>query len=233
MAMAKKKPGATPLRHDGAAFTAPELARILSELQTRYDGAPKLPSESPARTTSLHGLMKWRRQHFHNLSGADPPLAKPYDTLPKFQSDLARQKHVELKARLLENPYIITVKPMRPTEKLKTLADDAEQLLNKGMDDLLERLGLDVVGALADGVIIDGQTYINWRYDSAQLPSMGDANERDELPADSDIDDDDTRREKAEERDRYEEQEGGRYRETAASQKERHKLAKARAGLPF
>ena len=234
MAVAATKPPSRTLVNP--TFSVAELGRLIAGLKTRYDGdGASKPSEGPSRPTTMHGLMRWRRESFHALRAADPFLPPPYDKGPRFQSDLPRQKHSELKGRLLENPVVIKVRPQAPTEALKKLADSAEQVLNVGLNDLLERLGLDLAGRLADGVIIDGQAFVHWRYDKTRAAEMGEAEERDELPEDSDLDDVSAKAAKAEERGRYEEAAAGgkKYRETAKSRMERHKLAKARAGLPF
>lgn len=189
-----------------------ELTAILEQLMRRYDGQPKAAGSDAPDDKSLHGLMKWRREHYHNLPAADPVLGKPYQDAPKYQSDMLRRLHVQNKARVTENGFIIRCVPPKETEAWHRIADDAESVWNVGLDKIQEKLSLDIMGSLNDGQDIDAFGVLHW-YDNHTLAP-------------------DKYRESDEPEEGYEETEDGKYRETPDAFLERRKLAMARKGLP-
>ena len=197
-------------------FTVPELAVILDQLQRRLDAGLKRTATDAPEDKSLHGLMKWRREHYHNLAAADPVLPKPYHESLKYQSDILRRTHVANKARVTENAFIVRCVPPKETEAWKRTADDAESVWNIGLDQVQERLGLDIMGRLSDGQDIDAFGVLHW-YDDHNLAN-GESAYR-------------TSDEEQEGYEKSEDEDG--YQESAETYLERRKVEWARAGLPI
>ena len=197
-------------------LSLPEQKEIIDELVNRF-----FVSGPNIRANSFRELILKRRAHFHMLREMDPVLFGALAGLPRFQSDLPRKKHSELKARITENHFVLRVRPIKNTAKQSIAANRFEQVLNSGLLLVEERNGYSLQGGLADGQIVDGLGILHWRmaeemypeYPEAQLvPSVG-----------------------ADERKRFYriKEEDGNYRERAESLKERRRVQMARSGFPW
>ena len=178
---------------------------------------PRSNNDQGGRFGKLHDLIRLREQHFHAAEEADPKLQYPHDQVAGFQSDLPRQTWVELKGRVVENPFRFRVKPPRDTPKLRKRGDDFEAVLNIGFDALQARQNIQMQADLADGQIVDCYGVLHIRKATDIWPSFPDGLTLDDRP-----DDPENFREV-----------DGRYVETEASKQERDKRAKAKAGFPW
>lgn len=206
-----------------------ELRRIINSLSAP-NPRDRNGNEGPSgggRFRRLHRLVRQRDEHFFALPAADQKLPHPYEDVEPFQSDILRQSWVDLKSRLVENPFRIRVEP--PTEKTrdKNAANKLEIVLQTGLGLVEEREDIDILGGLADGIILHGPAVLHWQKAADVWPDFPDPEEVDELP-----EGEEKRYRDRSEDDDYAEGEK-RYRETADSQKERDDHAKARAGFPF
>jgi len=194
------------------------LRRIIEQL---VGTASTTTNASGGRFKALHERVRTREQHFYNLTEADPVLPAPHnDTAAKFQSDAPRRLWAQLKARLTENKPQPSAGSKTAKGKKQQAADKLERILELGFADLQRREGIDIVGELADGLIIQCYSLLHWEKAADVWPGMPDYEERDEIEDD--------------ERKRYgPEKVGGKYRETDASLQERDTRAKAQAGFPF
>jgi hypothetical protein len=203
------------------------------------DQVKRLTAKAWARFTKTRQyITKYRRPHFFNESSADPVLKEPMqDTV--FQSDIARRKWEQLKARLTENHAIVHVSPQEQTISEKS-AEDMESVLNAILMMAEERNGYIIQDALADGQIVDGCSILHWRRFSQGWPKVPDNEYLDEAPeADDELDDEFTKARKKRTRSRFEEDTDddgnrtGKWRETDASVLDRTKHDRARAGSPY
>ena len=118
-------------KHKATTFELPALKQIIMQLV-----GPAASAESPSggRFHALHEKIRHRTEHFHNLEAADPVLPAPYDAGPKYQSDILRRTHVQLKARQTENVPVVRVSPASDAPKQQKLADDFEMVRNRIFD---------------------------------------------------------------------------------------------------
>lgn len=174
----------------------------------------------------LHDKIGSRRLHLHNDEAVDVELPEPYHEGHKFQSDRLRQIGVQLKSRLLENRYVIRCNPIRDTATQRKDANDLETVFNSGLGYLEDRTGLDIQGALADGLIHYCYGVLHWRMADHVWPKLPEAEELDELPEGADRKDYIDRR-------GYKERGVKRYKERAEAFAERRKHSRAKAGFPW
>lgn len=170
-----------------------------------------------------------RRQHLSMDPAVAPKLLAPLNKNPEemYQSDLPRQKHVELKGRLLAHHGHVHCKPPSDSEKFKKNVESLENVLNSWWHLAEERVGYTLQDALSDGQIVDCYAILHVRHRTESWPELPPAEYVEELPED----------EKEKERySGYPEEEGeekGKYRETETSREARHKRMKAEAGCPY
>lgn len=204
-------------------FDEVQLNRIIKQLFGEVKD--QSGDSSPAgRFGNLHVKMQRRAQHFHNTEEADPLLPPPYDQGPRYQTDMIRQKHVELLARQLENKPTITVKTSSSLETKKSRADDVEQHLNQIWFGVQEREEIDICRGLFTGINIYGYGVLHWQMATKIIPNIPEYEEADEesLPVGRDRN-----------RFRPEPEENGAYKETDESLQERTTLMRADAGAPW
>jgi len=207
---------------------AKALGRIIDQL---VGGAPARDGNAGdgpkrGRWSELHRLIQVREQHYYNRPEADPVLPEPYADSPlRMQSDILRRTHVELKARLTENPVIVKVTPNREVQAEQDAAQRLETVLQRGYEQVVERSGIDPQGDLSDGQSIACFGVLHWQKAAHVWPEYSDAEELDELPPD--------RSEAKRYRPREDDEDGKAYRETAASEARRNLEARARAGYPW
>lgn len=194
----------------------------LSVIINRLVGTKGSADTVGGRFRALHEKIRHRTEHFHNLEAADPILPSPYDGGAKYQSDILRRTHVQLKARQTENVPVVRVAPPRESPSQQKLADNYEMVRNRIFDLVQERQGNDIVGALFDGINIYCYGVLHWVMAPDVWPAMDDPDAIDELPQGTEA-----------ERYNTEPDENGRYKETDASVQDRAKHAKAMAGAPW
>ena len=174
----------------------------------------------------------YRRPHFYNMSSVDPELKEPMQYVV-FQTDIARQKWEDLKSRLTENHAIIHVSTQEQTINEQS-AEDLEGVLNAIMQIAEERNGYTIQDALSDGQIVDGYAVLHVRRHSQSWPKVPEYEYLDEVPPQDDDDDDEfTKARKSKQRERFREDDDGKWKETDKSVQERAKLSRARAGSPY
>lgn len=178
---------------------------------------PRSENTNGGRFGKLHDLVRMREQHFHAAVEADPKLQYPHDQVAGFQSDLPRRTWVDLKSRIIENPFRFRVTPPRNTPKLKKKADDFEKVLNIGFDALQKRQRIRLQDDMSDGQIVDCYGVLHIQKATDIWPSFPEG-----LSYDDDPDDSINFRE-----------EDGKWVETEASKQDRDKRAKAKAGFPW
>ena len=180
-------------------------------------------NDKQGRFGAFRDKVQWQDDHFYKRAAADPKLPPPYNSGSYFQSDFLRQKHWELVTRLVENHFIVRVKP--PRASLQKQADALEQVLNYGIQLLELRESLSIQLEIADCQSRKGLAILHWLKADHLWPEVPTYEWLDERPGDED------------EAARYEEYTGenakGKYRETGESVKQRHIQGKARAGFPW
>lgn len=134
-------------------LTQEQVAERTVALRKRYEGTGK-----------LHGIIKWRREHFHNLRPADPLLPDIWAHAVE-QTTLLSDTHDDMKARLLENRWVPQVFPAKDTATGKAAAEVAEQACVFLFDQHQRRTGLDIQAEIIDCMGIDGPGYLHWRVD--------------------------------------------------------------------
>ena len=179
----------------------------------------------------LHDTVKQdRRPHFYQGEEKFPVLEEPLSHV-RFQSDIARQKHEQLKARLNENHGKVVVNELEES-KSSDVTDRCAAVLNAGWMKAEERLGYTLQDAMSDGQIVDAYAVLHWRRMDSIIPTVPEYEYLDELPEDDELDTPKDRQRKKRERERFEE-DGDRYKETDKSLQERTRRARARAGWPY
>lgn len=194
-------------------FTEAELRVFIETLMSSRTG-----DGTQGRFAELHKLIRIRDNHFYARLAADQKLPAPHDDVEPYQSDLLRKTHTQIKARMMENPYIFRVEP--PREGLSRTANNFETVLQRGFELAEEREDISLQGDMADGQVIHGAGILHWQ--RAPYPTFPIADESD-APGDGYAD-------------RTDEDAPGLgkpYVETAASRLERDKVAKAQAGFPY
>lgn len=178
---------------------------------------PRSEHVQGGRFGKLHELIRMREQHFHAAVEADPKLQYPHDQVAGFQSDLPRRTWVDLKSRVIENPFRFRVTPPRDTPNLRAKADDFEKVLNIGFEALQKRQRIRLQDDMADGQIVDCYGVLHIQKAMDIWPSFPDGLVYDDDPGDS----------------VNFREEGGKYVETESSKQERDRRAKAKAGFPW
>ena len=169
-------------------ITEDALPKLIRSLRNRFEdgtvggvGAHGYRVAGRRVMGKLHDQIAWRRAHFFNMPEADPVLPPPYDDSPAFQSDAPRQKHTELKARVVENHFKTRVESGNTTVVKREAAQAVETYLLDGMQELEDRLGYSFQEAMADCQIIDGVGFLHWRTAHQKLPEYPDYEYRDDL----------------------------------------------------
>lgn len=195
--------------------------------------ALKLLTSTWRRTHEFRDHVRhYRRPHFYKLEEMDPELAEPLQHV-KFQTDIPRRKHEELKARLCENHGVAHITPAVEGKHDKVV-EDATSVTNSWWHISEERNGYWIQDALSDGQIVDGYSVLHWREWEEVWPEVPAHEYLDALPEDDEDDDDRERERKERTRKRFEEdEESGKFKETDRSLNERTKRARARVGLPY
>ena len=187
------------------------------------EGQQRGEAQRKGRFSELYRLIRVREEHYFNRPEADPVLPEPYSDSPlRYQTDALRQTHVELKARIAENPWRVQVTPDKERAKQQERAQALETILQRGIEQAEERAGIGIQEDLADGQGIACYGVLHWRKADDLWPVMPDADETDDEPEDA-----------KRYRKRDDDEDGPRYVETPESLAERDREAKARAGFPF
>lgn len=189
-----------------ARLSQDDLRGILSRLEKRYQ--------------PLFDLIKVRDAHFYNEASAAPRFGEPYHDLPTWQTDLLRQTHTKLKARLTESHFRVHCRPPEDSRSQREAADRLEAVLETSIELSEERFHTDIRGALADGMLLHCYGVLHWTWDTDHWPAFPDAETRENKPLD------------ATEAKRFR-QDGQGFSETDESRLERDQRAKARAGAPW
>ena len=136
---------------DGMALDEEGLRDILSELMDD-------------RWQRAHELAQWRAEHFFNMASQDPVMPAMFADVTRIQSDLPRQVHEKLRARLIQNhPVAEAHHGGRGNQAKRDAAERLSTVLNQGLESIEERLGSTVIGGLADGAIIKAAGVLHWR----------------------------------------------------------------------
>lgn len=197
-----------------AATTYDEVA--LRTLLSRLTDGRKDENQD-ARFSQLHREIKARDDHFLNARAVDPTFKAPFDRSPVFQSDVIRRIHQQAKSRLTEHPPVFRVIPPKNTQAMRDVASAVEGYFQAGYRQAEERLGYDILGALADGQLLHCYGVMHWRRWDENKPEPPEPEEMDEAP-------------EGEDRARYREAEDGRYVEREESRLQRYHEMKAKAG---
>lgn len=201
-------------KHDTAsAFADEDLRELMRDMEERF-----------AATIER---MEWQRQHFHNLPGADPVIAKPYEACQKYQNTAGQVVHGKLRARLMENPVQVEAGNAAGRMAQEKAAQDLGVVLNSIIEYNNDRQGTNIQAALATGCIVDKYGVLHWGRAGDIYPEIPEREYLDILP-DSD-------------HDRYEpntyggegDRKGKKYREKMGAYKDRVKRDRACAGIPY
>lgn len=193
-----------------------DLKELIDELEERFGSIDD--------TDSHHGRIEWRSKHYARDHSVDPVLPKPYENGFRYQTDALRQKAVKLKSRLRENPFRIQGEPTRDTATARKNRDQAVLVLNQGFDEIQKRESINLLSALADGVIRKCYGVLSWCIAEHIIPGVPEREYLEELPDDEG------------EAKRYEEakEEGKpKYRQTSDDLMATHRRNMARAGFPW
>lgn len=154
-------------------FGRGQLIGMLRNLMDEFiDGDPSAEGDPLGRPQKLINRIMWNRAHAHALSEADPAMSEPFEEAYRFQTHIPLSVHRELKARLLENPVRVKVTPPKKTAKQQKDADDTSHTLEVGIETMAKREGIDIVGALCDGQILEAYGVLHWgRGKLAELPA--------------------------------------------------------------
>jgi len=229
----------------GMKLTDTQVFALITSLSDRFNGrGQSAASGLNVDTRTFSGRVDWRRQHLFNMPQVDPKLDAPWDQGSKYQSDLPRRIAVEMTSRLTENPVTFDVSSPKENSKSSAAGDDFATVLAEIWRDVQQRLQINIQEAVSMGQIAECFGLIHWRMDADLVPSVGEAEELDELPGDcamcegtkkaagkrctecggSGTDKATAKRYKAG---------GGKYSETDDSLQNRTKQARALAGTPF
>jgi len=182
------------------------------------------------RFAELYSRIRLRDAHFYNTSQAAPKFAPPYDQMETFQSDIPRQIHNKLRARIKESPLRVRVTPPKDTVAQRKAASDLEMVLETGLELAQEEYGIDIQGDLMDGQVIHCYGVLHWQKATDILPDFPEPDfsdeSRDGFNGSADEQDEDDSRGKPRRR-------KGKFRETDESMQERNRRAKAQAGFPW
>lgn len=165
-------------RLEATTFNETQLGEIIRSMQARYRTPATKDTESGESTgsgTKLHDLIVQREQHYYNRPEADPRLPEPHNRGPKFQSDILRQTHNKLKARLVENAPIVKVTPGGSTSDQQGAAQRAEAVLQRGLELVQERQGIHIQSQLADGQSILCYGVLHWQKSLDVWPQLTEA----------------------------------------------------------
>lgn len=167
-----------------------------------------------------------RRMHFVNDDLVDPSLSDPLSHI-KDQSDLLRQTWMEMKARLIENHFVVHARAIDNESGSEDAIERFEKIMNSWLMLIEERNGYVLQDAMSDGQIVDAYAVLHWRRANEVYPAVPEFEYMDELPEDP------KKRERYEPEPESEGANAGKYRETYASLQKRTALGRARAGCPY
>jgi len=167
-----------------------------------------------------------RRLHFVNDEMVNPPLAEPLSHI-KDQSDLLRQTWTEMKARLVENHFVVHARSIDNESGSEDAIERFEKVMNSWLMLIEERNGSLIQDGLSDGQIVDAYGVLHWRRANEVYPAVPEFEYMDELPEDP------KQRERYEPEAETEGENAGKYRETYKSLSKRTALGRARAGCPY
>ena len=176
------------------------------------------------RFTPLWDVVITRQKHYYQVAetGIDPPMLEGYEGHAR-QVSILRDTLIEGKARLLENAWQPQVSAPKKSAKLEDAASNAELAMVTQFDDLFSNTGIDLQGALVDGLYRDCYGVLHWYLADQEMNAAAA-----EIDYKEDDDPEDTERYTDEE---YPEEMGRKkakkYRETDGSVMERRNLARA------
>lgn len=115
------------------------------------------------RFAKLHELIKQRDHHFYNAPEVDQRLPPPYERVEPYQTDIIRRTWVQAKGRMTENPWRVRVVPPSETTTAKNDANELETVLQRGVELVEDRMGLDIQGDLTDGQWLHCYGVLHWQ----------------------------------------------------------------------
>jgi len=209
-----------PDRISATTFNEAAIQRFITEL-----ASPRTSLDTGrGRFGKLHEKIRNREYHFFNAPEADVHLPPPHQEATSYQTDALRRTWVQLKARMVENPFRIRViAPDESRASQRLSANRFEAVLQRGLELVQDRGDFSLQGELADGQIFQCYGVLHWTKAADIIPGMSDAETLKDLPEDE------------QERRRFREEPGpdGLFEETPLSRLDRDKHARARAGFPF
>ena len=190
---------------------------------------------SDSRYGPLRDKVKYNLDHYYMTDDAAPPV--PAD----FPGEIAKsarpqwgginQRHQQGHARFVASHGLIRIIPPTNHAADMEIAERIENACNTGLVQAERDSAIySLQGGLYDGQNLKGLGILHWR--KRKLPGMPKYEYLQDLPQDSELDDDRTRLRKERERTRYE-KDGERYRETDKSRLSRHDEMKATHGWPW
>ena len=157
------------------AFDLDALKQLIEDLEARFDAA-------------LFKKVELRHAHFHNLESVDPVLPEPFAAGPRFQDDMPRRIHSQLKARLCENHYVFSVQSPSDSPGQRRPVNLHEAYLNDGFQLVEDRLGMGLQEIMSDGQIISCYAVLHWCKAEDVYPGIPDPEYRDEAPEEAERD---------------------------------------------
>lgn len=174
------------------------------------------------RFQPLWDVVITRQKHYYQDPQVDPPMLEGYEGHAR-QVSILRDTLIEGKARLLENPWQPQVSAPKKSATLEDAASNAELAFVTQFDDLFSNTGIDLQGALVDGLYRDCYGVLHWYLADQEMNAKA---------AEIDYEEDDEPEDASKyTEDEYPEETGRKkekkYRETDDSVMERRNLARA------
>lgn len=136
------------------------------------ESAKKLVERIWKRHEELHVNVKTYRQHFYQDTAVDPPMLPGYEGFAR-QTNVLTDNWAPLRARMCENSFRAQVTANDEYATSKAKSDMVEAYLISVTSRLKTKTGLDVQGALVDGMALDGGGVLHVYLDDADYQSAG------------------------------------------------------------
>ena len=115
------------------------------------------------RFSKLHALIKQRDDHFYTSDEVAQKLPAPYEDVEPYQTDIIRRSWVQAKGRMTENPWRVRVVPQSETTAAKNDANALETVLQRGVELVEDRMGLDMQSDMTDGQWLHCYGILHWQ----------------------------------------------------------------------
>lgn len=109
----------------------------------------------------LWDVVRERQKHYYRDVAVDPPMLTGYEGHAR-QVTILRDTLIEARARLCENEWKVEVSPPKPGAKLAERASRAEMALGAMFEDIETQSGVNIQGALVDGLYRDCYGVLHW-----------------------------------------------------------------------